>query len=461
MHDTAATTERWGHRSAFFLAATASAVGLGNIWKFPYVLGENGGGAFLVLYLAAIAVIGIPIMMAEVMIGRRGRRSPGYAARSVARETGAHEAWQVVGWLGMFAAFLIMGFYSVIAGWSLAYVGKAASGTFVDADAGQVTAVFQALTGNPVEMITWTTIALLGAFVVVAYGLRRGLERGVRILMPALLVLLLVTAGSALWVGDTGAALHFMLTPDFSAIGMNTVLVAIGQAFFTLTLAAGVLMMFGAYLAPDASIARTAVGVALADTVIALIAGLAIFPVVFGFGLDPAEGPGLMFQSLPLALSAVPAGAILATLFFVMLSVAGFSTMITNVQALVHLLEERLHIRRWIAALGSGAAIWALSLVTVFSFSGATWTQVELSLLGRDLPTLFDVLEHVSVNLLLPLGGLLIAIFTGWIIKPRITREELAMGPVAFHLWRLFLRYVAPLAILLVFLQLSGFTPLA
>ncbi|WP_017925951.1 sodium-dependent transporter [Thioalkalivibrio sp. HL-Eb18] len=455
----AATEQRWGHRYAFLLAATASAVGLGNIWKFPYVLGENGGGAFLLVYLAAIAAIGVPVMMAEVMIGRRGRHSPGYAARRVARETGAREAWQVVGWLGLASAFLIMSFYVVIAGWSLAYIGKAASGQFAGADAEQVGAIFASMTANPGEMILWTSVAVIGAFVIVGFGLRRGLERGVRILMPLLLLLLVVTTLISLAVGDPSTAFAFMFRPDFSALDMGAVLIAIGQAFFTLTLAAGVLMMFGAYLPSDSSIARTAVGVALADTLIAIIAGIAIFPVVFGFGLDPAEGPGLMFQTLPLSLSAVPAGVVLATLFFVMLSVAGFSTMITNVQAFVHLLEERLHLNRWVAASGCGAAIWLLSLATVFSFTGAGWAQLEWSILGREVTTVFELVEHLSINVLLPLGGLLIAVFVGWVIKPDISREEIATGPVAYHVWRLFLRYVAPLAIALVFLQLTGLLP--
>lgn len=452
----AATAQRWSHGYAFFLAATASAVGLGNVWKFPYILGQNGGGAFLLVYLGCIVLIGVPIMMAEVMIGRRGRRSPGYAARAVARESGAHDLWQLVGWLGLFAAFLIMSFYVVITGWAFAYVHKAATGAFAGADGDQVAQVFAALTASPAEMLFWSTLAVVLAFTIVALGLRQGLERWLHVLMPLLLALLLITLASAWWIGAPREALAFLLRPDFSALSPHGVLIAVGHAFFTMTLAAGVLMMFGAYLPRETSIARTAIGVALADTAVALIAGLAIFPIVFGFGLDPAEGPGLMFQTVPLALAAVPAGVVLTTLFFATLSLAAFSTMITNLRAFVHLFHERLHASRVLAALACGGAIWLLSLASVFSFSGAAWTRLDVTLLGRDLPTLYHAIEHGAINLLLPLGGLLIAVFAGWVVHARTAREELALGPVAFGIWRFVLRYVAPIGLGALLLHLAG-----
>lgn len=454
--DITATAQRWSHGYAFFLAATASAVGLGNVWKFPYILGQNGGGAFLLIYVGCIVLIGIPIMMAEVMIGRRGRRSPGYAARAVARESGAHDLWQLVGWLGLFAAFLIMSFYVVITGWAFSYVHKAATGAFVGADGEQVARLFAALTASPVEMLAWSTLAVTLAFAIVAMGLRQGLERWLHVLMPVLLVLLLTAVASAWWIGAPRQALEFLLHPDFSALSPHGVLVAVGHAFFTMTLAAGVLMMFGAYLPQETSIARTAIGVALADTAVALIAGLAIFPVVFGFGLDPAEGPGLMFQTVPLALAAIPAGVVLTTLFFATLSLAAFSTMITNVRAFVHLFHERLHASRVLAALMCGGAVWVLSLASVFSFSGADWTRLDITLLGRDVPTLYHAIEHIAINLLLPVGGLLIAVFAGWVMKDPMTREELALTPAAFMLWRFLVRYVAPIALGALLLNLAG-----
>ncbi|WP_018872873.1 sodium-dependent transporter [Thioalkalivibrio sp. ALJ16] len=452
----AATAQRWSHAYAFFLAATASAVGLGNVWKFPYILGQNGGGAFLAVYLSCIALIGIPIMMAEVMIGRHGRRSPGYAARAVARESGAHDLWQLVGWLGLLAAFLILGFYVVITGWAFAYVQKAASGAFAGAGGDTVAALFAGLTGSPGEMLAWSTLVVVLAFAIVALGLRRGLERWLHLLMPLLLVLLLLAVVSGLWIGDAARAVDFMFRPDFSALTAQGVLIAVGHAFFTMTLAAGVLMMFGAYLPQETSIARTAIGVALADTAVALIAGLAIFPVVFGFDMDPAEGPGLMFQTLPLALAAAPAGVMLTTLFFATLSLAAFSSVMTSVQAFVHLFHERLHTSRMLAALVCGGAIWLLSLATVFSFSGAAWTRLDITLAGRELPTLYHAFEHTAINLLLPVGGLLIATFVGWVVPARISREELALAPAGFRLWRFLLRYAAPGALGLLLLQLVG-----
>ena len=454
--DITATAQRWSHGYAFFLAATASAVGLGNVWKFPYILGQNGGGAFLLVYLGCIILIGIPIMMAEVMIGRRGRRSPGYAAREVARESGAHDIWQLVGWLGLLAAFMIMSFYVVITGWAFSYVHKAATGAFAGADGGQVAGVFAAMTASPAEMLAWSTLAVTLAFAIVALGLRQGLERGLHVLMPVLLGLLLTVLASAWWIGEPRQALDFLLRPDFSALTAHGMLIAVGHAFFTMTLAAGVLMMFGAYLPRETSIARTAIGVALADTAVALIAGMAIFPIVFGFGLDPAEGPGLMFQTVPLALAAVPAGVVLTTLFFATLSLAAFSTMITNARAFVHLFHERLHASRIRAALACGGAVWLLSLASVFSFSGAAWTRLDITVLGRDLPTLYHVIEHIAINLLLPVGGLLIAVFAGWVVKDRVSREEIGLPPVAFAIWRFVLRYVAPIGLGLLLLNLAG-----
>lgn len=451
-----ATAQRWSHSYAFFLAATASAVGLGNVWKFPYILGQNGGGAFLVVYLGCIVLIGVPIMMAEVMIGRRGRRSPGYAAREVARESGAHDLWQLVGWLGLFSAFLIMSFYVVITGWAFSYVHKAATGAFAGADGDQVAGLFAAMTASPTEMLAWSTLAVILAFGIVALGLRRGLERWLHVLMPVLLILLLIALASAWWIGEPRQALDFLLRPDFSALTPHGVLIAAGHAFFTMTLASGVLMMFGAYLPQHTSIGRTAIGVALADTAVALIAGLAIFPIVFGFGLDPAEGPGLMFQTLPLALAAVPAGVLLTTLFFATLSLAAFSTMITNVQAFVHLFHERLHASRVLAVLVCGGAVWLLSLASVFSFSGAAWARLDITLLGREIPTLYHAIEHVAINLLLPLGGLLIAVFAGWVVHTRVARDELALAPFAFSIWRFVLRYVAPIGLGALLLNLAG-----
>ncbi|WP_017942425.1 MULTISPECIES: sodium-dependent transporter [unclassified Thioalkalivibrio] len=454
--DITATAQRWSHGYAFFLAATASAVGLGNVWKFPYILGQNGGGAFLLVYLGCIILIGIPIMMAEVMIGRRGRRSPGYAAREVARESGAHDIWQLVGWLGLLAAFMIMSFYVVITGWAFSYVHKAATGAFAGADGGQVAGVFAAMTASPAEMLAWSTLAVTLAFAIVALGLRQGLERGLHVLMPVLLGLLLTVLASAWWIGEPRQALDFLLRPDFSALTAHGMLIAVGHAFFTMTLAAGVLMMFGAYLPRETSIARTAIGVALADTAVALIAGMAIFPIVFGFGLDPAEGPGLMFQTVPLALAAVPAGVVLTTLFFATLSLAAFSTMITNARAFVHLFHERLHASRIRAALACGGAVWLLSLASVFSFSGAAWARLDITVLGRDLPTLYHAIEHIAINLLLPVGGLLIAVFAGWVVKDRVSREEIGLPPVAFAIWRFVLRYVAPIGLGLLLLNLAG-----
>ncbi|WP_028484097.1 sodium-dependent transporter [Thioalkalivibrio sp. ALE17] len=455
--DITATRIRWRHAYAFVLAATASAVGLGNIWKFPYILGENGGGAFLLVYLAAIAVIGIPVMMAEVMIGRRGRRSPGYAALAVARESRAHDGWQMVGWIGILASFVIMGFYVVVAGWVFSYIPQAAAGAFSQADGEQVRAVFVATTTSASGMLSWTAFGIGATFLILGLGLRGGLERSVSVLMPLLFALLLLAMASGLWIGDVRSAAAFMFWPDFAALEPRSLLIAVGHAFFTMTLAAGVLMMFGAYLPQEISIGGTAAGIAIADTLIALTAGLAIFPVVFAFDLDPTAGPALMFEALPLALSAITAGALLTVLFFVMLGLAAFGTMITGVQVFVHLLHERFGLGHWWASLTATLSIGACSLITIFSFSGAEWAQIDITLLGRELPTLYHLLEHTSINILLPLSGLMIAVFAGWVVPAHIAAQELPHRPLVLATWRWTLRFVAPAALLLLFWQFSSF----
>ncbi|HBM49654.1 MAG TPA: sodium-dependent transporter, partial [Marinobacter sp.] len=291
----------WSSRLAFILAATGSAVGLGNVWKFPYVTGENGGGAFVLVYLLCIFIIGIPIMMAEVFIGRNGRHNPITSFRLVAERNLASPGWRISAIIGMFAAFIILSFYSVIGGWAASYIGHAAMGDFTGGTADSVGALFGDLLSNPGLLLFWHTVFMALVILVVARGLKGGLERAATILMPALLVLLLVVVGYATTTGHFGEAVSFLFTPDFSALTIDGVLVALGHAFFTLSLGMAIMMAYGSYLGNDVKIGRTAVSVAILDTVVALLAGLAIFPVVFANGLEAGAGPGLIFQTLPLA----------------------------------------------------------------------------------------------------------------------------------------------------------------
>ncbi|MCH8209432.1 MAG: sodium-dependent transporter, partial [Nitrospinae bacterium] len=330
-------TSRWG----FILAASGSAVGLGNIWKFPYITGQNGGGAFVLVYLICILIIGIPVMMGELLIGRRGRQSPSHSISHLAKEAGAPQVWTAMGFMGISASFLILTFYVVIAGWAIAYIVTTATGTFRGATAEEVGATFDTFLASPLQLIFWSTLVTVGTMVTVAGGVRKGLERAVTWLMPGMLVILLILVGYAMSTGSFIEGFNFLFKPDFTKLSPSAVLVALGHAFFTLSLASGVMIAYGAYLPDDTSIFQTSVIVAAADTAVALIAGLAIFPIVFAYGLDVGKGPGLIFTTLPIAFGQMPFGTFFGTLFFIMLSLAAFTSAISLLEPTVAWIVER------------------------------------------------------------------------------------------------------------------------
>lgn len=442
---------QWSNRWIFILAATGSAVGLGNIWKFPYIAGENGGGAFVLVYLLCIAAIGIPIMMSEVLLGRRGRRSPINTMRELAREEGRSPAWSLLGWSGVLAGFLILSYYSVIAGWALAYVLNSASGIFTGAPAEEITAVFSELVSNPGELIFWHSLFMLMTMLVVARGVKKGLEVAIRFLMPALFVLLLIMVGYAISSGEFTRGLTFLFTPNFGKLTAEGVLIAMGHAFFTLSLGMGAIMIYGSYMPHKASIAKTSIIVALADTVVALLAGMAIFPIVFANGLEPGAGPGLIFQTLPIAFGHMPGGGFFGTVFFVLLVFAAWSSAISLIEPAVAWLVENRGWTRVKASVVSGLATWLVGLGTVLSFNH--WA--ELTLWGK---TFFDLLDFLTSNIMLPLGGLFIAVFTAWVMKSKSTADELALAEksLGYILWRILVRFVTPIAVTIVFLNAIG-----
>lgn len=447
---------QWSSRLAFILAATGSAVGLGNIWKFPYIMGENGGGAFVIVYLLCILAIGIPVMIAEVSIGRRGRQSPGNSVKALAIEAGASTNWSVVGWIGLFAGFLILSFYSVIAGWSVSYIFQAGSGNFTDASPEEIGNIFNSMLSNPTQLITWTTVVLVGTGIIVGKGLKNGLEKAVTYAMPSMFVLLLIIAGYAAVNGDFSQAVSFMFYPDFSKLTYSGVLIALGHAFFTLSLASGAMMIYGAYLPQETSISKSVLAIALADTVIALIAGLAIYPIVFGNGLEAGQGPGLVFVSLPIAFGQMWGGTFFGTLFFVMLGFAAFTSAIAMVESAIAWLVEHLAFSRMKAAVVSVLILWLMSMLTVFSFTGAEWAKLDFDFFGKHITNYFDLIDHLTADVLLPLGGLATAIFVAWVMKKDSIKEEVNMSEFGFKLWYLTTRWFTPLAILFVFLNLIG-----
>ncbi|WP_166260393.1 sodium-dependent transporter [Marinobacter salicampi] len=441
----------WSSRMAFVLAATGSAVGLGNIWKFPYITGENGGGAFVLVYLLCIAAVGLPIMMAEVLIGRRGGASPINSVRAIAKRDGHNPAWRLAAGLGVLTAFLILSFYSVIGGWAVSYVGTAATGQLAGQSADAIGEIFSGLLGSPWTLLMWHTLFMGLVMLVVARGLRKGLERAVTILMPALFVLLLVVVAYSMTTGYFGQGVAFLFSPDFSKLTTEGVLVALGHAFFTLSLGMAVMIAYGSYLSKDVSIAKTSILVSLMDTGVALLAGLAIFPIVFANGLEPGAGPGLIFQTLPLAFGAMPMGSLFATLFFVLLTFAAWTSGISLLEPLVEWLEEQKGLNRMVSTIGAGGLCWLLGVASILSLN--LWSDVTpLGMFAMfEGKTIFDLLDFFTASVFLPLGGLLVAIFVGWIMTRQALQDELAMGSGTFSLWYNTLRYFTPVAVLVVF----------
>ena len=336
----------WSSRLVFVLAVTGSAVGLGNIWKFPYIAGQNGGGAFVLVYLVCVAVIGLPVMISEIMIGRRGRRNPVATMALLGEEEGSTRQWRWLGALGIASGALVLSYYSVIAGWTLVYIPKSLTGQFSGQDAAGITAIFDRFTGDWRALLAAHTVFMVMTVFVVARGIQRGLEQAVRILVPGLVVLMLVLLGYAVFSGGFAAGVAFMFKPDFAALTWEGVLQAIGQAFFTLSLGMGAVMAYGAYLPQETSIIRVSAAVVVADTAIAMLAGLVVFPLVFANGLDPADGPGLVFLTLPLAFGQMAGGVLFATVFFVLLGLAAWTSGLGIVEAGVAWCMERTGCKR-------------------------------------------------------------------------------------------------------------------
>ncbi len=441
---------QWSSRLAFILAVSGSAVGLGNVWKFPYIAGVNGGGAFVLVYLVCVFVIGLPIMMSEILMGRRGRRNPVETMALLGQEEGSTRRWGIVGIVGVATGFFILSYYSVIAGWAVAYIFEGASGAFRGADAQQVEQLFSRISGNWVVTGFWHTAFMALTIFVVAKGVKGGLERAVRILMPALIGLLLLLLIYSMIAGDFAQGFAFLFEPKFSELTGAGVLEALGHAFFTLSVGMGAVMAYGAYLPAESSIGRTSIAVVVADTLIAIVAGLVIFPIVFANGLDPAAGPGLIFQSLPLAFGQLPGGSFVAATFFLLLSFAAWTSAISLMEPAVAWLMERQELLRSVAAIVIGGLIWLLGFLTVFSNS-------VLSEFTFFQGTFFDNIDFVTSNIALPAGGLAIVVFAGWFMSAHSTSEELDPDAgLGYQLWRFSARFIAPVAVVCIFLNAVG-----
>jgi NSS family neurotransmitter:Na+ symporter len=439
----------WTHKGTFLLAAVGSAVGLGNLWRFPYLTGENGGGAFILVYALTIFAVGIPILIAEIMLGRTSRRSPIMGMRHLTKTHQTSRAWETIGWLGAASAFLILSFYSVVAGWSLHYTWQMLTGSLAGADADTINAGFNQLLASPGLMTLYHTLFIALSAFIVGMGIHKGIEAGLRIIMPALFAILLVVLGYSVVNGDIGAAARFLFTFNIADLSLEGWLQAMGQSFFTLSLGMGAIMAYGAYMSSDASLTRTALSVAFVDTAVALVAGLAIFALVFGAGLETGQGPGLMFVTLPMAFAEMPFGALVGGVFFILVLGAALSSSISLIEPVAAFLVERFDLTRPQAVTLMVVASWALGLLTVVSFN--VWAE------GTIFHALFDrsAFEFIELltNIFMPLGGLLIALFAGWALTQSEVAKELGGHDTWFRVWRFLVRFIAPAAVAFVFLR--------
>lgn len=447
-----AATKRsaWSNRWTFIMATAGSAIGLGNIWKFPYMAGANGGSAFVLIFLVCILLVGIPLMMCEVMLGRRAQKNPADGMRFLAREAGASDHWQWVGLMGVITGVLILTFYSVIGGWVIRYIVHALANDFSGADSGMIGQMFTGMLDSPGTLIFWHTAFTAMTVWVVARGVNHGLEKASKILMPLLFSILLLLFFYSMVEGSFSHAVNFMFTPDFSKITPAATLSALGHAFFSLSLGMGAVMVYGSYLQRHVSIARTSCYIALADTLVALLAGLTIFALVFEHQLEPAAGPGLIFQTLPIAFGKMWGGQVVAILFFVLVTFAAWTSSISLIEPAAAWITENTGIRRSHAACLIGFCTWLLGITVALSFNH--WQDVSI-VMGFGI---FDTLDKLTSTILLPIGGLMMAIFAGWVMRTHHVQEELGLKNRFYTIWRFIIRYISPIAIIAIFLFLIG-----
>ena len=433
----------WVGKWTFVLAAAGSAVGLGNIWGFPYKAGTEGGSAFVLIYLGCILVVGLPIMMAEIMIGRRARKSPVNAMKIAAMDSGQSSNWQAVGWGGLVSGILILSFYSVIAGICLNYIGIAAMPNTSISSVEQ----FNLVTASAPRLLFWHTVFIGFNIAILAAGVIGGIERMVRLLMPTLFVLMIIMVINAMINGDFIRGLSFLFSPNFSDVDATTFLRAMGQAFFSLSLGMGSIMCYGSYMPKEENIFKTSLTVAGLDTLIAILAGLAIFPIIFAYGMEPEAGPGLVFISLLSVFVDMPFGNILGPAFFTLLSIAALSSAISLLEPSVAYFEEEKITSRFTAAMSLGLLAWFIGLGSVLSFN--EWS--DKAFIG-DLNFL-DSIDYLANQFLMPIGGMMVAIFAGWFLKPDLALDEFSgIQLKVFNTWRFFIRFISPTLVAAVFI---------
>jgi len=441
------TGERDSFTSKFgvIAAAAGSAIGLGNIWRFPYVTGENGGAAFLFIYLLSVLIIGIPVMLSEFTIGRRAQRNPYGAFRLLKPK----KPWFLVGIMGIAGAFMILAFYSTVAGWTLEYFFNSITNIYKDKTPDELSIIFDGFVMSGTKPVIWQLIFMFLTAAIVFFGVRKGIEKSTKILMPVLLLIIIVLCVRSVTLEGAADGLRFLFKPDFSKISGSTILEALGQAFFSLSIGMGTLITYGSYINKKDNLTNTAIAVSFADTAIAILAGVAIFPAMFAFGILPETSEeGLVFKVLPLIFNAMPGGFIFQLLFCILLIVAALTSTISVLEVVVAFFTEELNIGRKIATILASLSISILGIFCTLSMGPLPNLQ------------LFKIFNYTSANILLPLGGFFIVLFVGWFLGKQFVKEEISnSGNIKARFFNLFIflvRFLAPVAIAMVFLNGVG-----
>lgn len=446
------TTESWSGRMAFVLASIGAAVGLGNIWQFPATLGASGGSAFILIYALAIVLVATPIMLAEMIIGRKSRLSAPSAMQSMAEQSGTSGRWSIVGWMGLTALFMVLGFYSVIAGWCAAYFFKTLSGSMTGLSPEQVGSDFGEFLNSPGRMLFWHALFSSVTIFVVTRGVKVGLERVVKFAMPALLITLVLLVIYSGITGDAATAYTFLFAADFSKLTPEIVLAAVGQAFFSVNVGVGAVLTYSSYLPKDVNLFRSALAIAGGDTLVAVLAGLAIFPIVFAYDLDPTEGAGLLFVTLSTAFAQMPGGSVIGAAFFLMLIFAALTSLISMLETMTARAKESKNISRTKAAIMVGTGSFLFGVTTILSFSD--WADVRPLGMFKVFEGMnpFDLTIYFVQRVIMPIAGVLYAVFAGWWISREVLLDEIGLEDGAiFKLWMLLVRVLAPLAVAIVF----------
>ena len=438
--------DHWATKFGFVLAAAGSAIGLGNIWRFPYKAGQYGGGAFVLAYIISVIIIGIPIMIAEFIIGRSAQRNPVGAFKKLRKS----RFWPLVGWLGVLSGFTILSYYSVVGGWILKYIWESIFYFFQQGTSG---VVFNGFLSNPLEQVLWHALFMLITILIVLGGVTSGIEKWSKVLMPSLLIILFVLMVNSLMYPGAGEGIRFILEPDFSKLTSAGILEALGHAFFSLSLGMGAMLTYGSYLEKETNISSSALEIVVLNTIYALMAGLMIFPIVFTYHVDPQVGPGLFFITLPEVFARMPGGQIVAIFFFILVAFAAITSAISLLEVVVSFFIDELNWSRKKADFTMGLVIFLLGVPSALSWSGLKGFTIFGN---RDV---FDSLDFLATNYMLPIGGFFIAIFAGWILTHGEKEAEIKRIENTFHfydIWHFLVKYISPLAVFIILLQKAG-----